>query len=54
MDEKGVVHILSKSDMEDRMCQDVSLMPSDLQKLMTTEELIDLVEYLSTLQERQL
>ena len=29
--------------------QDVSLMPADLQKLMTTRELVDVVEYLSTL-----
>jgi hypothetical protein len=28
-------------------------MPADLQRLMTTEELVDLVEYLTTLKERR-
>jgi hypothetical protein len=29
------------------------LMPADIQKLMTAAELVDLVEYLSTLKERR-
>ena len=32
--------------------QRVSLMPADLQKLMTKQELIDVVEYLTTLKKK--
>jgi hypothetical protein len=31
--------------------QEVSLMPADLQKVMSAEELVDVVEYLTTLKQ---
>ncbi|WP_437186974.1 PVC-type heme-binding CxxCH protein [Planctomicrobium sp. SH668] len=53
-DDKGIVRTIKLSEIEERKKQDISLMPADLQKLMTTDELVDLVEYMTTLQERRL
>lgn len=53
-DDKGIVRTIPTSQIEERKKQPTSLMPSDLQRLMTTEELVDLVEYLTTLKERRL
>lgn len=46
----GLVRKIPVNKVEERRKQDISLMPSDLQKLLTADELVDLVEYLSTLQ----
>ena len=45
----GIVTRYRKSDITNRTKQKVSVMPEGLQKTMTTQELADLVEYLSTL-----
>jgi len=52
-DEKGIVRKVPVQEIEARKKQETSLMPADLQRLMTTEELVDLVEYLTTLKERR-
>lgn len=48
-DEKGIVRTIATSSIEAKKKQDISLMPADLQKLMTVQELVDVVEYLQTL-----
>jgi putative heme-binding domain-containing protein len=45
----GIVTRYRKGDIATRTKQKLSLMPEGLQKTMTTQELADLVEYLSTL-----
>ena len=47
--EGGVVADYSKSEITDRRTSAISAMPSDLQEQMTVDELVDLVEYLTTL-----
>jgi putative membrane-bound dehydrogenase-like protein len=39
-------------EVEDMKKQTISIMPADLQKLMTVEELVDVVEYLTTLKKK--
>lgn len=52
-DEKGIVRTIPAATIEERSKAETSLMPADIQKLMTAGELVDLVEYLSTLKERR-
>jgi putative heme-binding domain-containing protein len=40
---------IKKSELEELKKQSISLMPADLQKTMTVEELIDVIEYVQTL-----
>ena len=47
--EGGVVTEYERAEVESVLPQPVSIMPSDLSSQMTVEELIDLVEYLTTL-----
>lgn len=46
---EAVVHRLSRDQIEAMAKQPVSLMPADLQKLLEVDDLVDLVEYLTTL-----
>jgi hypothetical protein len=39
--------------IEERKKSDTSLMPSDIQKLLSVQELVDVVEYLSTLKAKK-
>ncbi len=48
-DEKGIVRTIPTSSIEAKKKQDISLMPADLQKLLTVQELVDTVDYLQTL-----
>ena len=41
------------ADIEERKQQEISLMPADIQKLMSAQELVDVVEYLTTLRKPQ-
>jgi putative membrane-bound dehydrogenase-like protein len=50
-DVEGIDHILKTTDIAAQETQKVSLMPADLQKAMTVQELLDLVEYLGTLRD---
>jgi putative heme-binding domain-containing protein len=47
--EDGLTVTLKPADIEELVKQKISLMPADLQKTMTTQELVDVVEYLTTL-----
>ncbi len=51
--EKGLSTTIAIDDIEERRKLDVSLMPADLLKLMSVSDLVDIVEYMTTLQERQ-
>ena len=46
---EGLTRKLSKGDIDELTKQDVSLMPADLQKTMTIQELVDVVDYLQSL-----
>jgi hypothetical protein len=39
--------------IEERKKSDISLMPADMQKLITAQELVDVVDYVSTLKEKK-
>ncbi len=43
---------VKKSQIEEHVTQKISLMPADLQKLITVEELVDIVEYMQTLKKK--
>jgi putative membrane-bound dehydrogenase-like protein len=47
----GIVTRYKKSDIATRTQQKLSVMPADLQRTMTAQELVDLVEYLTTLRD---
>ena len=48
-DEKGIKHVISIDDVDEKKKQGLSMMPADLHKAMTEQELVDLIEYLMTL-----
>ncbi|MGD9854149.1 MAG: PVC-type heme-binding CxxCH protein, partial [Planctomycetaceae bacterium] len=48
-DVNALVRTVKTGDIELKKKQDVSLMPADLQKVMSAEELVDVVEYMTTL-----
>jgi putative heme-binding domain-containing protein len=48
-DAQGNLHTLDRAQVDSLDRLTVSLMPSNLHQLMTTQELVDLVEYLATL-----
>jgi putative membrane-bound dehydrogenase-like protein len=52
-DDKGILRTVAAGNVEAKKKQDISLMPADVQKLLTQQELLDLVEYLTTLKERR-
>jgi putative heme-binding domain-containing protein len=49
----GINTPLKKSDLKDRRQMKLSIMPENLQQQMTTQDLADLVEYLTTLKKAQ-
>ena len=51
-DAKGIDRELERADLEKFQKSDVSLMPSNLEQALTEEGLVDLVEYLMSLQKR--
>ncbi len=52
-DEKGLVRTIKTADVEEKKKQDVSLMPADLQKVLSVQDLVDVVEYMTTLKQAQ-
>lgn len=50
-DAKGLVRSIPKASIEIQKKQDISLMPADVQKTLSVKELVDVVEYLTTLKE---
>ncbi len=51
-DNKGIVRTIPASSIEIKKKQETSLMPADLQKNLTVEELVDIVEYMTTLKKK--
>ncbi len=51
-DINGIVHALKMSEVEEFKKLPTSIMPADLQKLMSAQDLTDVVEYLLTLKKR--
>jgi putative heme-binding domain-containing protein len=49
-DSEAITRTVQNSQIEEIVKQDVSLMPSDLQKVLTAQELVDIVAYMTTLQ----
>jgi putative heme-binding domain-containing protein len=52
-DENGIVRAIPTNAVEQQSKSDISLMPSDIQKLLTAQELVDIVEYMSTLKSQK-
>ena len=52
-DENGIIHTIPVNAIEEKSKTDASLMPSDIQKLLSAQELVDVVEYMSTLKVQQ-
>lgn len=50
---EGIVRTVPRADVEELVKQNVSLMPADLQKVMSRQDLIDVVEYMTTLREKK-
>ena len=48
-DEKALVRTIAVADIEERAKQPISLMPADLHKILSVQELVDIVEYMTTL-----
>ncbi|MEZ6132113.1 MAG: NPCBM/NEW2 domain-containing protein [Planctomycetaceae bacterium] len=48
----GLVRTFPMSDIEEKVKQKISLMPADLQKVMTAQEMVDVVGYLQTLKKQ--
>ena len=48
----GIITRLKKSEIESRLQSKLSIMPAGLQAAMTTQELVDLVEYLASLKKQ--
>jgi len=48
----AIVRTFAKSDVEELVKQKISLMPADLQKTMTSQELADVVEYMQSLKKK--
>lgn len=48
-DAEAIVHNIAQDDIEDMVKQTVSIMPAGLQEEMSAKQLVDLVEYLTTL-----
>ena len=52
IDDKGIKHVISTEDVEQKKRQQISLMPEGLHKEMTEQELVDLVTYLASLKKK--
>ncbi|MCI0360030.1 MAG: c-type cytochrome [Planctomycetaceae bacterium] len=46
---EAIVHKLARDDIDQMKKQAISLMPADIQKLLKAQDLVDIVEYLTTL-----
>jgi cytochrome c1 len=46
------VRAIPKSEVEELVKQKISMMPADMQKLMTSQELADVVEYMQSLKKK--
>ncbi|MFT5303444.1 MAG: putative membrane-bound dehydrogenase-like protein [Mariniblastus sp.] len=51
-DEKGIKHVIPTVEIDEKKRQKLSLMPADLHKEMSVQELVDLVEYMAELKKK--
>jgi putative heme-binding domain-containing protein len=51
-DSEAISRTISKDEIDEIVKQGVSLMPADLQKLLTAQELVDVVDYMQTLKKK--
>lgn len=51
-DAKGIVHRIPQDDVEEFATQSISIMPADLQKHLTLQELVHIVAYMKTLRKK--
>jgi putative membrane-bound dehydrogenase-like protein len=51
--EEGIERVVKTEDILEKKKQEMSMMPADIQKLITEQELVDMVEYLMTLQKKE-
>jgi putative heme-binding domain-containing protein len=52
-DEDGIIHTIAVGAIEAQSPSEASLMPSNIHTLLSAQELVDVVEYLSTLQTKR-
>ncbi|MFK7822506.1 MAG: PVC-type heme-binding CxxCH protein [Planctomycetaceae bacterium] len=52
-DVDAISRTFQKDEVDEMVKQSVSLMPADLQKLMTAQELVDVIEYMQTLKKKK-
>ena len=52
-DVKGIIRTIPTNSIDEKKKLDISLMPADLQKLMSVQELVDVVEYMRSLKVKQ-
>ncbi len=52
-DTEAIVRTFNKDEIDEIIKQDTSLMPADLQKTMTAQDLVDVVEYMTTLKKKK-
>ncbi|MEZ6046060.1 MAG: PQQ-dependent sugar dehydrogenase [Planctomycetaceae bacterium] len=50
---EGISRTIKQENIDELIKQDISLMPADLQKMMTEEELVNLVEYMVSLKKQE-
>ena len=48
----AIVRTFKKDEVDEKVKQKISLMPADLQKVMTVQEIVDVVDYLMTLKKK--
>ena len=49
----GIARTFQQKEIEEMTKSDISLMPADLQKAMSMQDLVEVVEYLTTLKKAQ-
>ncbi|MFN0195165.1 MAG: PVC-type heme-binding CxxCH protein [Planctomycetaceae bacterium] len=49
---ENITHTIKQADIDEIIKQKISLMPADVQKLLTVDELVDVVEYMMTLKKK--
>ncbi len=52
-DSEAIVRTFKKDEVDEMVRKDTSLMPADLQKTMTAQELVDVVEYMQSLKKKK-
>ena len=52
-DAESIIRTFKQNDIDKMVKQPISLMPADLTKLMTNQEIVDVVDYLTTLKKKK-